>query len=223
MQHCMAFYLFTEFKTHPYRPKDDAHYSVIQPRANAKVHPARTAGTLCGTASTTPKTMQTTHTLVLWPALAAIFVLLTGLLLRKRLLLLHALLSAILALTAAVATQVYQDYSWASAVLLPLAASSQVIQEHQETLPQRPWTRLYRPVTSIRVVSRSNVTMEANGQRLLELELQDFTLGNGLQPVTRQAMLNCERQDLVSRLDDGLFIETLSAADPLLRLFCQPE
>ena len=65
--------------------------------------------------------------------------------------------------------------------------------------------------------------MSSNGKRLLELELQDFDLHNGMQPVIRQLVLNCERQDLVSRLGDGILIETLPDAAPLLQLLCQPD
>lgn len=65
--------------------------------------------------------------------------------------------------------------------------------------------------------------MEANGNQLLEFELQDFDLHNGLQPVSRQVMLNCERQDMVLRLSDGILIETLPSGDPLLRILCQAD
>lgn len=167
--------------------------------------------------------MQTTLTLALWPTLAAIAVLLVGLLLRKRLMLLPALLAAALVLAGFTAVATYRDYSWAASVHRMLPAGSLVINQRQASLPFQPWTRLHAPVVAISVISQSNVTMEANGKQLLELELQDFELHTGLQPVSRQLMLHCERQDLVSRQDDGILIETLPAGDPLLRLLCQPD
>ena len=167
--------------------------------------------------------MQTIPALVLWPALAAIFVLLAGLLLLRRLIPLHALLTAALVLAGISTVMAYRDYSWAASVHKTLANDSLVIRQQQASLPYHPWTRVHAPVTAISVISQSVVTMETNGKRLLELELQDFDLHNGMQPVIRQLVLNCERQDLVSRLGDGILIETLPDADPLLQLLCQPD
>lgn len=195
--------------------------AVIQ--RSQRVHHLQAAGTLCSTFITRQKTMQTMLTLALWPSLTAGCVLLGGLLLHKRLMLLSACLSALLVFSGIAGIMAYRDYSWSTAVYNALPAGSQVIWQQHAVLAGHPWTRLYAPVTAVRTINQSNVTMEANGNQLLEFELQDFDLHNGLQPVSRQVMLNCERQDMVLRLSDGILIETLPSGDPLLRILCQAD
>ncbi len=166
--------------------------------------------------------MESPATLAIWPLLALITVLLAGLVLQRGLLWLQAVLSALLVLAGCILMLAYQDYRWAADVRLALPEGSLIVRQERAAIPQHPWTRLFTPVIAITAVSNVQTGMEADSGPLLELELLYFEIHTGRHADSRMVLLNCARQDLVSRQNDGLVIETLPAGDPLLRLLCHP-
>lgn len=163
--------------------------------------------------------MQNPVQLIALPILAACVVLCAGWLLRKRWWWL-ALLTALLVLSGHIATLAYQDHAWASSVRQQLPADALIIEEVRAPVAQHVWTHFKPPVSLIRVASNISTSMVSDGEILLEFNQIDLRLGQTAQPAEKTAMLNCTSQDLVSRQEDSILIDSLPAGDPLLRLLC---
>ena len=165
--------------------------------------------------------MNTLILLIILPLLSSFALLLSGFLLLKELMPLRAIVGGLLVLAGGAGMLAQHDYTWAAAILKELPADAVIVQEMRSSLVQHPWTLLAPPVTHLAAIHNVRETLELDGAVWLEFDLLRFAFDRGNLPDMQTVMLNCTSFDRVTRQANGILIESLPEADPILQLLCE--